>query len=50
MLRMPPTLRYQIERAASDEGRSVANLTRRILERWVAEREARNGSLAEHAA
>jgi hypothetical protein len=30
-----PALRDQIERAALDEGRSMANLTRRILEHWA---------------
>jgi hypothetical protein len=32
VLRVAPTLREEIERAASDEGRSLANMTRRILE------------------
>jgi hypothetical protein len=34
VLRVAPTLREEIERA---EGRSLANMTRRILERWAAE-------------
>jgi hypothetical protein len=38
VLRVAPTLRDEIERAASSEGRSLANMTRRILERWHAER------------
>jgi predicted HicB family RNase H-like nuclease len=37
VLRVAPTLREEIERAASNEGRSLANMTRRILERWAAE-------------
>jgi hypothetical protein len=49
VLRMPPALRDQIERAASDEGRSMANLTRRILERWVSERDGER-AMSEHAA
>jgi predicted HicB family RNase H-like nuclease len=40
VLRVAPTLRDEIERAASNEGRSLANMTRRILERWHAERAA----------
>lgn len=39
MLRVGPKLRVEIERAASAEGRSLANMTRRILEGWYAERE-----------
>ena len=31
VLRVAPTLREEIERAASNEGRSLANMTRRIL-------------------
>lgn len=38
-LRLPSTLRDRIEDAASREGRSLANMTRRILESWVAERD-----------
>jgi predicted DNA-binding protein len=37
VLRLPPPLRDRIEQAASIEGRSLANMTRRILESWVAE-------------
>jgi predicted DNA-binding protein len=37
VLRMPPELRDKIESAASAEGRTLANMTRRILERWAAE-------------
>jgi hypothetical protein len=37
VLRVPPALRNEVERAASNEGRSLANMTRRILERWAAE-------------
>jgi predicted HicB family RNase H-like nuclease len=35
VLRVPPPLREEIERKAS-EGRSLANMTRRILERALA--------------
>ena len=38
VLRLAPQLRDEIERAASSEGRSLANMTRRIMERWAAER------------
>jgi predicted DNA-binding protein len=38
VLRLPPPLRERIEEAASTEGRSPANMTRRILESWLAER------------
>ena len=34
---VPPTLRDKVELAAAAEGRSLSNMTRRILERWVAE-------------
>jgi len=37
---VPVPLREEIERVASNEGRSLANMTRRILERWAAEQEA----------
>jgi predicted DNA-binding protein len=37
VLRLPPPLRDRIEEAASAEGRSLANMTRRILESWAAE-------------
>jgi predicted HicB family RNase H-like nuclease len=40
MLRLPEELHEKIEAAASNEGRSLANMTRRILERWVAEQQA----------
>jgi predicted HicB family RNase H-like nuclease len=36
VLRVPPPLREEIERKASAEGRSLANMTRRILERALA--------------
>jgi predicted HicB family RNase H-like nuclease len=39
VLRLPRTLRDQIEVAAACEGRSLANMTRRILEHWVSERD-----------
>ena len=38
MLRVPQTLSDEISRAAAAERRSVANLTRMILEDWVAAR------------
>jgi hypothetical protein len=34
--RVPPPLREEIERKASAEGRSLGNMTRRILERALA--------------
>jgi predicted HicB family RNase H-like nuclease len=37
VLRLPPTLRERVEAAAAAEGRSLSNMTRRILERWAAE-------------
>lgn len=40
MLRLPEELHEKIEAAASNEGRSLSNMTRRILERWVAEQQA----------
>jgi hypothetical protein len=43
VLRLPPALRDKIEHSAASEGRSLANMTRRILEHWAAERD-------EHAA
>jgi predicted DNA-binding protein len=43
-LRVAPTLRDEIERVASNEGRSLANMTRRILERWHAERPSQSGA------
>lgn len=39
VLRLPRMLRDQIELAAACEGRSLANMTRRILEHWVSERD-----------
>jgi predicted DNA binding CopG/RHH family protein len=36
IVRMPTELRDEIERKASAEGRSLANMTRRILERALA--------------
>ena len=39
VLRLAPTLPDKIEHAGAAEGRSLANMTRRVLERWVAERE-----------
>jgi predicted HicB family RNase H-like nuclease len=46
MLRVPPALREEIERAAAEEGRSIANLTRRVLEHWAAERNSRQSVAA----
>lgn len=36
---VPPSLRNRIERDAANEGRSLSNMARRILERWVSERD-----------
>jgi uncharacterized protein (DUF1778 family) len=45
MLRVPQDLRDEIERAAAAEKRSMANLTRIILEQWLAARAgSRRGS------
>jgi predicted DNA-binding protein len=38
-LRLPAKLRDRIEHDAATEGRSIGNMTRRILERFYAERE-----------
>ncbi len=40
VLRVPSSLRDQIETAASAEGRTLSNMTRRILERWAMEQQA----------
>jgi hypothetical protein len=40
LVRLPSALRDQIESAAAAEGRTLANMTRRVLERWAAERES----------
>jgi hypothetical protein len=48
VLRVAPPLRKKIERAASDEGRSLANMTRRILERWAAASQGASND-AEHS-
>jgi hypothetical protein len=37
VLRVPATLRNRIETAAEAEGRPLANMARRILEKWVAD-------------
>lgn len=37
VVRVPPALRDKIEAAAAAEGRTLANMTRRVLERWAAE-------------
>jgi predicted HicB family RNase H-like nuclease len=37
VLRVPPPLRDRLKSAAEAEGRSLTNLTRRILERWASE-------------
>jgi predicted HicB family RNase H-like nuclease len=42
VLRLPPALRDKIEHAAAAEGRSLANLTRRVLEQWAAEHDGRS--------
>jgi Arc-like DNA binding domain len=46
VLRMPSALRDQIESAAAAEGRTLANMTRRVLERWAAERESAGSAAA----
>lgn len=38
-LRVTPTVGDAIERAASDEGHSLSNMTRRILKSWAAQRD-----------
>jgi Arc-like DNA binding domain len=40
IVRMPSELRGEIERKASEEGRSLSSMTRRIVERWLAEHRA----------
>jgi predicted DNA-binding protein len=45
-LRLPADLRNRIEHDAASEGRSIGNMTRRILERFYADRE----QAADHAA
>jgi hypothetical protein len=37
VLRVPSALRDRIETAAEAEGRTLANMARRILEKWVAD-------------
>jgi len=39
VLRLSRSLRDCIETAAATEGRSLANMARRILEHWAAERD-----------
>jgi hypothetical protein len=39
MVHLTPALREALERAALDEGRSISNMARRLLETAVAERE-----------
>jgi predicted DNA-binding protein len=39
-LRLPAPLREQIEQQAAAESRTLANMTRRILEGWAAARES----------
>jgi hypothetical protein len=38
---VPPSLRDRIERDAANEGRSLSNMARRILENWAAEHSGR---------
>jgi predicted HicB family RNase H-like nuclease len=45
MLRLPPKLRDRIETAASQEGRSLSQMARRIIQNW-AEREGEQGRAA----
>ena len=40
VVRVPSALRDEIETAAAAEGRSLGNMTRRIIERWIADRGA----------
>jgi hypothetical protein len=37
---LKPSTRQAVERAALDEGRSLANVARRVLEKWAAERQS----------
>jgi hypothetical protein len=46
VLRMPPALRDQIETAAAEEGRTLANMTRRILQGWASTRQPRHEQAA----
>jgi uncharacterized protein (DUF1778 family) len=39
-LRLPPELRDEVERAAAAEGRSISNMTRRIIQAWAAQQQA----------
>jgi predicted DNA-binding protein len=39
VLRVPSALRDRIETAAEAEGRTLANMTRRILESWALDRQ-----------
>jgi hypothetical protein len=41
---VPPTLRDKVELAAAVEGRSLSGMARRILERWVSERDGRGAA------
>jgi shikimate kinase len=36
---LKPSTRQTVERVAHDEGRSLANVARRVLEKWAAERQ-----------
>jgi predicted HicB family RNase H-like nuclease len=44
MLRVPPALRDKIEERAAAEGRSLANMARRLLEAATAERDDRSAA------
>ena len=47
-LRLPQQLRDRIEAAAADEGRSAANLMRRVLERQLADERGAGGIRSAH--
>jgi len=43
---LTPDLRRELDRAAADEGRAVADVVRRIVLDWVAERVTRDHATA----
>jgi predicted HicB family RNase H-like nuclease len=45
-VRMPQSVHDSVERAAAVEGRSLSNMTRRILERWAAQQQQQPGAAA----
>ncbi|MGH6672351.1 MAG: ribbon-helix-helix domain-containing protein [Xanthobacteraceae bacterium] len=46
VVRVPPALRDEIQKAAVAEGRSLGNLARRLIERALAEQRGSNQSVA----